>query len=112
MFVKPFAAYGVVLLAGAAAISLALSGPALAASEGEAVPATPAQDGSHQPPEAAPTWYQEATVGTPEQSLWRAPPGETQQSEAAEPPQPALDKPMILLNGQFTRSKTSSFPHP
>ena len=112
MFVKPCAACGVVLLSGIFAISLCSPGPVSAASEGEAVAAVPAQEESLPAPETSPAWYQEATVGTPDRSLWRALPERTQGSQAAEPTLPALDRPMTLLNGLFEGSETSLFPHP
>ena len=112
MLVKPLAARGAVLLLGVVAISLCSSGPVLAANDGNAAPAKPALEGSLQTSEANRSAHREATVGTPDQSLWRAPAGRTQRPQASEPQLPALDKPMTLLNGLFKGSETSAFPHP
>ena len=112
MFVKPFAACGALLLSALVTIGLCSSDPALAASEGDAAPAGPVLEGVPQIPEASPTWYQEATAGTPDQSIWRTSPSKAQSSRAPESHRPALDKPMMLLNGLFEPSRTSSFPHP
>ena len=112
MFVKPFAAFGAVLLSSIVAVSLCSSGPALAADASDAAPANSAIEGGLQTSEANPRRNREAPVGTPDQSLWRALPGRTQRSQASETPLPALDRPRSLLNGLFEGSETSSFPDP
>ena len=117
MFVKPFAACGAVLLPATVAFALCFSEPALSANEGDAVPpnpalADPAPGSDIRTLEANPSRYQEATAGTPDQSLWRSPPSKASASREVEPQRAARDKPMMLLNGLFEPSRTSPFPHP
>ena len=112
MFVKQFAACGAVLLSSIVAIGLCSSGSAAAADDSDTTPINPVLEGSLQTSEAHPNRYREAMEGTPDQSLWRAPPGGTQRSPTSEPRLPALDKPMTLFNGLFKGSETNSSPHP